>query len=698
MSLAQLPTVEDIDLVQGDDLSITVKFVDATGAAINLTGWSFTAQCQDRNPVATVTSATGGTVVYRLGKSDTANLFNAWYALVAVTSTGYTYTPLGGYLRGYSRGSLPETIMTSLTSAGVTLNQPTVTVQLLPSVVPVATATTAGVVKPDGTTTTVDADGTLHAIGGGGGGTTSNLPWANITGKPTFANVSISGLYSDLSGLPNLSIYLTSSLASQTYQPLGNYALVSCLSWSNITGKPTFATVSTSGLYSDLSGTPNLSQYQTVSGMASYLPIANFTYANITGKPTLATVAVSGLYSDLSGTPNLSLYLTVASAASTYQTIAGMGNYLTTTAAAAAYYPLTGNPSGFLSSSALTPYQLTATNTFANLSGAPNISLYAPLASPALTGTPTAPTQIAGTNNTTLATTAFVATALGSYQTTAGMASYAPLASPTFTGTPAAPTAIAGTNTTQLATTAFVVTALSSYQTTAGMSSYAPLASPTFTGTPQAPTAANGTNTTQLATTAFVANATASLLSNIPALAINTTGSTSGTFAGAARADHQHVLPTSGVTAGSYGSASTVPAITVDTFGRVTAASSTAIQIDASGIISGTLANARLGVGGTTLTLAASVTWNCNFLQTATLTLGATTPTLTPSGHVAGGTYILILKQDATGSRSILWGSGFKWAGGPTAPTISTAANAVDILTFVSDGTSLYGVAQKAFA
>lgn len=70
---------------------------------------------------------------------------------------------------------------------------------------------------------------------------------------------------------------------------------------------------------------------------------------------------------------------------------------------------------------------------------------------------------------------------------------YALLASPAFTGTPTAPTATAGTNTTQLATTQFVAT------------SFAPLASPAFTGTPTAPTAAIGTNTTQLATTAFAA-------------------------------------------------------------------------------------------------------------------------------------------------------------------------------------------------
>lgn len=70
---------------------------------------------------------------------------------------------------------------------------------------------------------------------------------------------------------------------------------------------------------------------------------------------------------------------------------------------------------------------------------------------------------------------------------------FAPLASPALTGTPTAPTAAPDTNTTQVATTAFVVG-----------QAYAKLASPTFTGTPAAPTAAVGTNTTQIATTAFV--------------------------------------------------------------------------------------------------------------------------------------------------------------------------------------------------
>jgi hypothetical protein len=98
------------------------------------------------------------------------------------------------------------------------------------------------------------------------------------------------------------------------------------------------------------------------------------------------------------------------------------------------------------------------------------------------------------------------------------------LASPALTGTPTAPTAAADTSTTQLATTAFVLgqagaTAPAMDGTAAvgtatrfaradhvhpADTSRAPLASPALTGTPTAPTPANGTNTTQIATTSFV--------------------------------------------------------------------------------------------------------------------------------------------------------------------------------------------------
>lgn len=115
-----------------------------------------------------------------------------------------------------------------------------------------------------------------------------------------------------------------------------------------------------------------------------------------------------------------------------------------------------------------------------------SVNSKADLASPALTGTPTAPTATPGTNNTQIATTAYA---------DAGIALKADLASPALTGTPTAPTATPGTNNTQIATTAY---------TDAGLALKASLASPALTGTPTAPTAAGGTNNTQIATTAFV--------------------------------------------------------------------------------------------------------------------------------------------------------------------------------------------------
>jgi hypothetical protein len=92
-----------------------------------------------------------------------------------------------------------------------------------------------------------------------------------------------------------------------------------------------------------------------------------------------------------------------------------------------------------------------------------SLALKAPLASPALTGVPTAPTAAALTNNTQLSTTAYADAAVSTLSgtTTTALALKAPLASPALTGVPTAPTATAGTNTTQIASTAFVASAVS---------------------------------------------------------------------------------------------------------------------------------------------------------------------------------------------------------------------------------------------
>ena len=99
----------------------------------------------------------------------------------------------------------------------------------------------------------------------------------------------------------------------------------------------------------------------------------------------------------------------------------------------------------------------------------------------------------------------------------------------------------------------------------------------------------------------------------------------------------------------------------------------------------------------TTLTDAASIAWNVEDNQVASVTLGGNRTLANPTNMKDGATYILRVIQDGTGSRTLAYGAAYKWPGG-AAPTLTTTATAVDILTFVSDGTNMYGVAQLAFA
>lgn len=376
----------------------------------------------------------------------------------------------------------------------------------------------------------------------------------------------------------------------------------------------------------------------------------------------------------------------------------------------------------------------------------PTDATRAPLVSPALTGTPTAPTALAGTNSTQIATTAFVAaavaagggggstpsnadptmngvaspgvattyargdhihpvdtsrapasagTATGTSFTPSGtiaatnvqaaiqeldtdtqssLASKASLASPAFTGTPTAPTAAAGTNTQQLATTAFVAAAVAGSgggalpsdanptmngTVSPGVSgqfsrgdhvhptdtSRAALASPTFTGTPAAPTAAADTNTTQLATTAFVvgqAGAATPLMNGAAAV---------GTSLKYARQDHVHPSDTSkaGLAANSFTGVQTMGAAVVE---KAVAMAANNIDCSAGAVYSKTIS------GATTLTVS----------------------NVAASGNVNS----VLLNLTNGGSATITWWSGVKWAGG-TAPVLTAAGR--DVLGFfTADG------------
>lgn len=148
-----------------------------------------------------------------------------------------------------------------------------------------------------------------------GGASQVNSDWnavsgvAQILNRPNIATVGLTGDYADLLNVPT------------TFPS----------DWSLVSGKPSFATVATSGAYSDLSGTPTIPAAQVNSDWNASSGIAQ-----ILNKPSLATVATSGAYNDLTGKPTqlsaftndsgyinssaLSPYLTTATAASTYAT------------------------------------------------------------------------------------------------------------------------------------------------------------------------------------------------------------------------------------------------------------------------------------------------------------------------------------------------------------------------------------------
>lgn len=97
---------------------------------------------------------------------------------------------------------------------------------------------------------------------------------------------------------------------------------------------------------------------------------------------------------------------------------------------------------------------------------------------------------------------------------------------------------------------------------------------------------------------------------------------------------------------------------------------------------------------GSTITITCSAT---KAVQNSTVTLGGLR-TLAISGAASGMTGVLIVKQDATGSRGLALPSGSKVVGGGGgAVSLTATANAIDILTWVYDGTNYFWTLGKNF-
>lgn len=136
-------------------------------------------------------------------------------------------------------------------------------------------------------------------------------------------------------------------------------------------------------------------------------------------------------------------------------------------------------------------------------------------------------------------------------------------------------------------------------------------------------------------------------------------------------------------------SLSGIKTLTVPDSTTITAAAATVLDDASVAAMTTTLGAARLdtaqvftasqGITPVALTDAATIATDASLSNIFTVTLGGNRTLGNPTNLVAGKTYVWHITQDGTGSRLLSYASNFKFPGG-TAPTLSTAAAAVDVI------------------
>ena len=88
-----------------------------------------------------------------------------------------------------------------------------------------------------------------------------------------------------------------------------------------------------------------------------------------------------------------------------------------------------------------------------------------------------------------------------------------------------------------------------------------------------------------------------------------------------------------------------------------------------------------------TLTDGATINWDVSAKQAPSVTLAGNRTMAAVTNAVAGTTYLLSVIQDGTGSRTLSWttsGAGSFDFGAAGAPTLTTTAGAMDVLSFLA--------------
>jgi hypothetical protein len=160
-------------------------------------------------------------------------------------------------------------------------------------------------------------------------------------------------------------------------------------------------------------------------------------------------------------------------------------------------------------------------------------------------------------------------------------------------------------------------------------------------------------------------------------------------------------LPASGVVPGNY----FLPNVSIDTYGRVTAASSNFGGQYAPFLGNGPGIPPGFGTQLVQIDSRQAVVVNNGSSASATITFNLAqgdrqyllltgTPTLAISNLNNIPIFTLILAQDTNGSRTVNWFSTIRWAGG-SAPTLTTTPSKIDVFTFING--ALFGLAANTY-
>ena len=208
---------------------------------------------------------------------------------------------------------------------------------------------------------------------------------------------------------------------------------------------------------------------------------------------------------------------------------------------------------------------------------------------------------------------------------------------------------------------------------------------PTLTAGTTTSTAANITNGTVQTLTASTATISVGTYSGL----IN---SSTGTFSGA-------INSTLGTIATLNSTTGTIGNFTTTLTGDVTISTGSATVGTRVAVLNTAQQYSRAhNFAATALTITSgTVPWDLAENQVATLTVTTNSTMNTPTNPQAGATYVLIVTQGTGGNNTLSYSTAYKFSGGD-APVLSTGSAQVDVLSFVSNGTVLFGVSSQNFS